>query len=61
MTVQEAHTLTGRIEESVRGVLTDMEVTVHIEPIEDRSSWRDSALVPLEEARRARGELDAPS
>jgi cation diffusion facilitator family transporter len=61
LTVQEAHTLTGRIEESVRGVLPNLEVSVHIEPIEDRSSWRDSALVPLEEARRARGEMDAPS
>jgi cation diffusion facilitator family transporter len=61
LTVQEAHTLTGRIEESVRGVLPDLEVSVHIEPIEDRSSWRDSALVPLEEARRARGEMDTPS
>jgi cation diffusion facilitator family transporter len=61
LTVQEAHTLTGRIEESVRGVLPELEVTVHIEPIEDTSSWRDSALVPLEEARRSRGEMDASS
>ncbi len=60
LTVQEAHTLTGRIEESVRGALPELEVTVHIEPIEDRSSWRDSALLPLEEARRARGDLDPP-
>lgn len=58
LTVQEAHTLTGSIEESVRGALPESEVTVHIEPIEDRSSWRDSALLPLEEARRARGEMD---
>lgn len=61
LTVQQAHTLTGRIEESVRGVLPEMEVTVHIEPIEDKSSWRDSALVPLEEARRVRGETDPAS
>ncbi|HTU88551.1 MAG TPA: cation diffusion facilitator family transporter [Gemmataceae bacterium] len=61
LTVQEAHTLTGRIEESVRGALPELEVTVHIEPIEDRSSWRDSALLPLEQARRARGEMDAPA
>jgi cation diffusion facilitator family transporter len=61
LTVQEAHTLTGRIEESVRSALPGLEVTVHIEPIEDRSSWRDSALLPLEEARRARGEMDTPS
>jgi cation diffusion facilitator family transporter len=61
LTVQEAHTLTGRIEESVRSALPELEVTVHIEPIEDRASWRDSALLALEEARRARGEMDAPS
>ena len=61
LTVQEAHTLTGRIEESVRAALPELEVTVHIEPIEDRSSWRDSALLPLEQARRARGEMDAPA
>lgn len=61
LSVQEAHTLTGRIEESVRGALPEIEVSVHIEPIEDRSSWRDSALLPLEEARRAREEMDGPS
>jgi cation diffusion facilitator family transporter len=54
LTVQQAHTLTGEIEEAVRGVLPELEVTVHIEPIEDSSAWRDSALLPLEEARRAR-------
>jgi cation diffusion facilitator family transporter len=54
MSVQEAHTLTGEIEEAVRGALAELEVTVHIEPIEDTSAWRDSALVALEEARRAR-------
>jgi cation diffusion facilitator family transporter len=59
LTVQQAHTLTGTIEESVRGVLPELEVTVHIEPIEDTSAWRDSALVPLEEARRARGDTPA--
>lgn len=54
VTVQQAHTLTGTIEDAVRGALPQVEVTVHIEPIEDRSAWRDSDLVPLEEARRAR-------
>lgn len=54
LTVQQAHTLTGAIEESVRGALPGLEVSVHIEPIEDRSAWHDSALVRLEEARRAR-------
>ncbi|HWG47867.1 MAG TPA: cation diffusion facilitator family transporter [Gemmataceae bacterium] len=55
LTVQQAHTLTGEIEEAVRGVLPELEVTVHIEPIEDTAAWRDSALLPLERARRERG------
>jgi cation diffusion facilitator family transporter len=54
LTVQEAHTLTAAVEDSVRGVLPELEVSVHIEPIEDMSAWQDSALVRLEEARRAR-------
>ena len=53
LTVQQAHTLTGEIEEAVRAVLPELEVSVHIEPIEDSSAWRDSALLPLERARRA--------
>jgi hypothetical protein len=32
-------------------------VTVHVEPIEERAAWEDSALVPLEQAaRRAEAE-----
>jgi cation diffusion facilitator family transporter len=54
LTVQEAHTLTAAVEDSVRGVLPELEVSVHIEPIEDMTAWQDSALVRLEEARRAR-------
>ncbi len=54
LTVQQAHTLTEEIETAVRGVLPELEVTVHIEPIEDTAAWRDSALLPLEQARRAR-------
>jgi cation diffusion facilitator family transporter len=52
LSVQQAHTLTGQIEEAVRGVLPEMEVSVHIEPIEDSAAWSDSALLPVEEARR---------
>jgi cation diffusion facilitator family transporter len=58
LTVQQAHTLTGEIEEAVRAVLPELEVSVHIEPIEDTSAWRDSALLPLERARRERGDAD---
>jgi hypothetical protein len=34
-----------------------VEITIHIEPIEERQAWEDSALLPLEqEERRRRGE-----
>ena len=56
LTVQQAHTLTGTIEDAVRGALPQVEVAVHIEPIEDWSAWRDSDLVRLEAARRTRQE-----
>jgi cation diffusion facilitator family transporter len=49
-TVAEAHALTGRIEAAVREALPGLEVTVHIEPIEERAAWEDSALLPLEQA-----------
>ena len=58
LTVQQAHTLTGTVEDAVRNALPQAEVAVHIEPIEDASAWRDSALLRLEEARRLRGERD---
>jgi hypothetical protein len=49
--------LTKRIEEAIGNVLPGIEVTVHIEPIEDRAAWEDSELVPLEQAaRRAQSE-----
>ena len=54
LSVQQAHNVTGQIEEAVRGVLPELEVSIHIEPIEDASAWDDSALLPLEEARRSR-------
>jgi cation diffusion facilitator family transporter len=54
LSVQQAHNVTGQIEEAVRGVLPELEVSIHIEPIEDASAWDDSALLPLEEARRGR-------
>jgi cation diffusion facilitator family transporter len=56
-TVAEAHALTGRIEAALREALPGLEVTVHIEPIEERAAWEDSALLPLEQAaRRAQAE-----
>jgi cation diffusion facilitator family transporter len=56
-TVQRAHEIINEIEEAVRAVMPDMEVTVHAEPIEERAAYEDSALVRLEQAaRRARGD-----
>jgi cation diffusion facilitator family transporter len=56
-TVRRAHEITERIEAAVRAALPEMEVTVHVEPIEDRAAYEDSALLPLEQAaRQARGE-----
>jgi cation diffusion facilitator family transporter len=51
-TVQHAHSLAEVIEEAVRATLPNVEVTVHIEPIEEPASWRDSALLTVEEAAR---------
>jgi cation diffusion facilitator family transporter len=50
LTVRQAHDFTGKVEEAVRAALPGIEVTVHIEPIEERASWEDSALLPLEQA-----------
>jgi cation diffusion facilitator family transporter len=52
LSVKQAHEVTLRIEEAVRAVFPDLEVTVHVEPIEERAAWEDSALVPLEQAAR---------
>ena len=48
-TVQRAHDLTGKIEDAIRAALPGIEVTVHIEPIEEQAAWEDSALLPIEE------------
>jgi cation diffusion facilitator family transporter len=48
--VQTAHDLTGKIERAVESALPGLEVTVHIEPIEEKASWEDSALLAVEKA-----------
>ena len=52
LSVRRAHELTARVEQAVRSALPAVEITVHIEPIEDRSAWEDSELVALEQAAR---------
>jgi cation diffusion facilitator family transporter len=58
MSVKDAHAVIGRIETAVRGAFPGLEVSVHVEPIEERAAWEDSALLAVEEAAR-RG--DAPT
>ncbi len=60
-TVRQAHALTGEIEAAVAAALEGVEVTVHVEPIEERAAWEDSALVPLEEAERREQARQEPS
>jgi cation diffusion facilitator family transporter len=52
--VKRAHDLTGKIEQAIRDALPEIEVTVHIEPIEERAAWEDSALLPIEQAREGK-------
>ena len=46
--VNQAHDLSERIEEEVRGRLRNTTITTHLEPLEDPRSWRDSSLAPIE-------------
>ncbi|MEA2584448.1 MAG: hypothetical protein QOF33_2533 [Thermomicrobiales bacterium] len=48
VSVAHGHDLANRIERAVATVLPGAETTVHLEPVEDRAAWRDSALLPLE-------------
>ena len=57
--VRRAHEITKQIEKALGAALPGIEVTVHVEPIEDRAAWEDSELVPLEQAAR-RAELETP-
>jgi cation diffusion facilitator family transporter len=59
--VDQAHRLGDEIEHSLKALLPGMEVTVHIEPIEEPASWQDSALVPLEQADQQKTNGEKPS
>jgi cation diffusion facilitator family transporter len=50
--VKQAHDLVDKVEDAVRHALPGVEVTVHIEPIEQEESWTDSDLLAVE-AKRA--------
>jgi cation diffusion facilitator family transporter len=48
MPVREAHAVGDRVEEAIRAALPGIEVTVHVEPIEEQASYQDSALLAIE-------------
>ena len=48
-TVQAAHDLAHEIEKVVRKQMPELVVTIHTEPIEDRSSWETDELIRLGE------------
>jgi cation diffusion facilitator family transporter len=48
-TVRNGHTLAHEIVEKLRAGFDELEVTVHIEPIEDRESWEEAELKRLGE------------
>jgi cation diffusion facilitator family transporter len=53
--VRNAHAVGERMEAAVAQALPGTEATVHIEPIEERAAWEDSALLPIEQAAKQAG------
>jgi cation diffusion facilitator family transporter len=55
LSVRQAHDVANRLEKAIEDALPGIEVAIHIEPIEERAAWEDSALLPIErEAQRRR-------
>jgi cation diffusion facilitator family transporter len=46
--VRAAHDLGMRVEAALNAAVPGVEVTIHIEPIEDRASWEDNTLKGIE-------------
>ena len=59
LTVRQAHAFTEQIEQAVRAALPGLEVTVHIEPIEEQAAWEDSELLAVERGKDAARPRDA--
>jgi cation diffusion facilitator family transporter len=52
MSVRDAHERVGLVENAVRAALPGMEVTIHIEPIEEPEAHADSEMLAVERRRR---------
>jgi cation diffusion facilitator family transporter len=46
--VRDAHDLATKVEDALRATSPEVEITIHIEPIEDRASWEDNRLQGIE-------------
>jgi cation diffusion facilitator family transporter len=53
MSVSDAHALAHRVEAGVEAGRPGLDLTIHVEPIEDSASWGDSEAARLEGAIRA--------
>ena len=58
-TVQAGHTLAHDIETKLLDIAAELEVTIHVEPIEDESSWEPAALARLGEQTELQATLES--
>jgi cation diffusion facilitator family transporter len=49
LSVRDAHALAHQVEDRLQAKMADIEVTIHIEPIDERSSWESAELQQLGE------------
>jgi len=52
MSVRAGHQVAHDVEAKLKGVMPELEVTIHIEPIDERESWEESELAQLGEPTR---------
>jgi cation diffusion facilitator family transporter len=49
LSVRDGHALAHRVEQALERAMPELEVTIHIEPIDERASWEEAALKRLGE------------
>ena len=49
--VRDAHRLAQQVEEAIARIYPTTDIVIHLEPVEDPDSWRDSELIDIEGAR----------
>jgi cation diffusion facilitator family transporter len=58
--VSRSHQLAERVEGAIKAAIPGIEVTIHVEPIEDRTAWEDSDLLSVERAERSEAHPSDP-